>query len=55
VGECPLGLARTDDGIWVTNYASDTVSEIDTGRDRVVATLYVGRGPIGITEDLGYL
>jgi YVTN family beta-propeller protein len=46
----PLNLAATPDGalVYVTNADSDTVSAISTATNTVVATIPVGRNPIGI-------
>jgi len=50
-----MGVTASSDGVWVTNYSSDTVTVIDPGSDRVMTTLRTGRGPIGIAEDAGRL
>lgn len=50
VGRVPEALQVTPDGAWlyVANAGSNTVSVIDTARERVVATIAVGAAPMGI-------
>ena len=49
VGTQPIGVAITSDGtrVYVTNYASNTVSVIDAATNMVSATVTVGSGPTG--------
>ncbi len=50
VGRQPDGLAVSKDGrqVFVANFGSDSLSVIDTREDRVVATIAVGGGPVGV-------
>jgi YVTN family beta-propeller protein len=48
VGSIPMGVAISDGVVWVTNYASDTVSLVNAASGRVVGTLRTGQGPLGI-------
>ncbi len=50
VGNDPRGLAVSSDGsrIYVSNYASNTVSVIDTATNKVVSPITVGHGPVGM-------
>ncbi len=38
-------VALSDGGVWVANDADDTVTHIDPGTNKVVATVHVGGGP----------
>lgn len=47
VGTTPVGLALTPDGsqLYVANFASDSISVVDTVANKVIATITVGKGP----------
>jgi YVTN family beta-propeller protein len=51
VGKGAHGVVITPDGryAWITNIYAGTVSVIDVGRQAVVATVPVGKGPNGIS------
>ena len=50
VGQRPWGIALTPDGrkLYTANGVSNDVTVIDTGTNKVVATLKAGDGPWGI-------
>jgi YVTN family beta-propeller protein len=53
VGDSPYGVAVTPDGsnVYVTNWADDTVSVIQTSDNTVVDTISVGASPRGVAVD----
>jgi YVTN family beta-propeller protein len=48
VGRGPMGLAVGAPWVWVADGGSGTVSRIDTGSERVVATIPIGPTPEGV-------
>ena len=48
VGRSPEGLAFADGHVWVANGGDASVSEIDPRAGKVVRTLRVGNGPLGL-------
>lgn len=50
VDAIPYGVATTNAGdfVFVTNYGSNTVSQIDTASNTLYKTHFVGAGPIGV-------
>jgi len=50
-GTTPEGIVFDGAHIWVANYGSNNVSELDTGTGAVVGTYPTGMGPTGIAFD----
>jgi YVTN family beta-propeller protein len=53
VGRGPTGLAVGEPWVWVANSGSGTVSRIDAGAERVVATVRIGPIPEGVAVGAG--
>jgi YVTN family beta-propeller protein len=51
VGVYPSGVSSDGTHVWVTNYAEDTVSEIEASTGKVINTINVGEGPDGVSSD----
>jgi DNA-binding SARP family transcriptional activator/streptogramin lyase len=50
VGHGPAGITVADGEIWVANELDGTVSEVNPGAGRQVATIRVGNGPVAIAS-----
>jgi YVTN family beta-propeller protein len=51
VGSEPYGVSSDGTHVWVANFLSDTVSEIDASTGTVVNTIPVGTEPYGVSSD----
>jgi YVTN family beta-propeller protein len=55
VGIRPVCIISDNTYVWVTNFDSDTVSQIEISSKTVTATIPAGRGPLGITGNSTYI
>lgn len=53
VGRAPIGLALSEEGLWVANYLDRTVSLVDVLRRRVVRTIEVDGAPVELAVGAG--